>query len=182
MKTDIADQSEEEKKKIFAEQENVLSNAEMLLIKRGELIDQSLKNDIISKGEKFYDAPKKSEESISGKSEQKSDQSIPKWVQVSKDRFNFIKLKVNMNKRLATMIGNQRYILNDTNELVNKIAEQNIGKNNAIKAYNNLVNKAEQISELRSTSHRQKCLKYLIIWEKFLMDQQVKNLFHEEKV
>ena len=39
-----------------------------------------------------------------------------------------------MNKRLATMIGNQRYILNDTNELVNKIAEQNIGKNNAIKA------------------------------------------------
>ena len=47
MKTDIADQSEEEKKKIFTEQENVLSNAEMLLIKRGELMDQSLKNDII---------------------------------------------------------------------------------------------------------------------------------------
>ena len=61
-----------------------------------------------------------------------------------------------MNKRLATMIGNQRYILNDTNELVNKIAEQNIGKNNAIKVYNNLVNKAEQISEVRSISHRQK--------------------------
>ena len=38
MKTDSADQSEEEKKKIFAEQENVLSNAEMLLKKRGELI------------------------------------------------------------------------------------------------------------------------------------------------
>ena len=33
MKTDITDQSEEEKKKIFAEQENVLSNAEMLLKK-----------------------------------------------------------------------------------------------------------------------------------------------------
>ena len=47
MKTDIADQSEEEKKKIFTEQENVLSNAEMLLIKRGDLMDQSLKNDII---------------------------------------------------------------------------------------------------------------------------------------
>ena len=31
MKTDSADQSEEEKKKIFAEQENVLCNAEMLL-------------------------------------------------------------------------------------------------------------------------------------------------------
>ena len=29
MKTDIKDQSEEEKKKIFAKQENVLSNVEM---------------------------------------------------------------------------------------------------------------------------------------------------------
>ena len=35
LKTDITDQSEEQKKKIFAKQENVLSNAEMLLIKRG---------------------------------------------------------------------------------------------------------------------------------------------------
>ena len=31
IKTDITDQSEEEKKKVFAEQENVLSNTEMLL-------------------------------------------------------------------------------------------------------------------------------------------------------
>ena len=35
LKTDITDQSEEQKKKIFAKQENVLSNAEMLLIKQG---------------------------------------------------------------------------------------------------------------------------------------------------
>ena len=87
----------------FAEQENVLSNAEMLLEKRGELIIQFSNINIISKDEKFYDAPKKSEESISGKSEQKSDQSIPKWVQVSKDRFDFMKLKINTNKTLATM-------------------------------------------------------------------------------
>ena len=40
-----------------------------------------------------------------------------------------------------------------------KRAEQKIGKNNAIKAYNNLVNKAEQIAQLRSTPHRQKILK-----------------------
>ena len=85
MKTDITDQNEEQKKKIFAEQENILSNAEMLLIKRKELIEQFSKNNIISKCDKFYDAPKKSEESISQKSGQKSDQSIPKWVQVSKD-------------------------------------------------------------------------------------------------
>ena len=149
LKTDITDQSEEQKKKIFAKQENVLSNAEMLLKKRGELIDQFFKNNIISKDEKFYDAPKRSEKSISEKSEQKYDQSIPKWVQVSKDRFNFIKLKINMNKDLAAMIDNKRYILDYANELVIVIVEQKIGKNNAIKAYNNLVNKAEQIAELR---------------------------------
>ena len=149
LKTDITDQSEEQKKKIFAKQENVLSNAEMLLIKRGELINQFSKNNMMSKNEKFYDTPEKGEESISEKLEQKSDQSIPKWVQVSKDRFNFIKLKINMNKDLAAMIDNKRYILDYANELVIVIVEQKIGKNNAIKAYNNLVNKAEQIAELR---------------------------------
>ena len=76
LKTDITDQSEEQKKKLFAKQENVLSNADMLLIKRGELIEQFSKNNIISKDEKFYDTPKKSEESISEKLEQKSDQSF----------------------------------------------------------------------------------------------------------
>ena len=116
------------------------------------------KNSIISKGEKFYDAPKMSEESILEKSEQKSDQSIPKCMQVSKDRFDFIKLKINMNKDLA-ILDNKRYTLNDANELVNKIAEQKIGRNNTVKAYNKLVNKAEQIAELRSTPQRQKMLK-----------------------
>ena len=43
MKIDITDQSEEQKKNIFAEQESVLSNAEMLLEKRGEIIDQFTK-------------------------------------------------------------------------------------------------------------------------------------------
>ena len=45
---------------------------------------------MISKDEEFYNTPKKSEESISDKSEQEYDQSIPKWREVSKDRFNFI--------------------------------------------------------------------------------------------
>ena len=61
-----------------------------------------------------------------------------------------------MNKSLATMIDNKRYTLNDANELINKIAEKRIGKNNAIKEYNNLVDKADQITELRSTEPRQK--------------------------
>ena len=63
---------------------------------------------MISKVDKFYDAPKKSEESILEKSEQKSDQSIPKWVQVSEERFDSIKLKINRNIDLATVIKNKR--------------------------------------------------------------------------
>ena len=65
---------------------------------------------------------------------------------MSEDRFNFIKFEINENKDLGTTIDNKRYILNDANELVNKIAKQKIGKNNAIKAYNNLVDKAEKIA------------------------------------
>ena len=66
------------------------------------------KNNIISKGELFFDAPIKSEKSISQKSEQKSYQSVPKWVQLSKDRFNFIKHKMNKNKNLAAIIYTKR--------------------------------------------------------------------------
>ena len=127
MTTDITDQGEEEKKKISSKQENVLSNAEMLFIKTVELIEQFSKNNIISKNEKFYEARKKSEENIPEKLEQKSDQSIRKWVQVPKDRFDFIKLKINrkkmIEKKSVTMIDNERYTLNDANKLINKTAE-----------------------------------------------------------
>ena len=44
MKTDITDQSDEQKKKILTEQEKILSNAKMLLKKRGEFIEQFSKN------------------------------------------------------------------------------------------------------------------------------------------
>ena len=52
------------------------------------------------------------------------------------------------------MIDNERYMLNNAKELVNKIAEQKIGKNNTIKAYNHLVNKAEQIADLLHTDKK----------------------------
>ena len=97
------------KNKIFAKQENLWSNVEMLLIKRRELFDQFTKSNIISRGEKIYQR----------KSEQKSDQLILKWVQVPKDRFDFTKLQINENKDLAAMIDNRRYTINDANELVN---------------------------------------------------------------
>ena len=89
MKTGITDQSDEEEKKNFAEQEDVLSNAEMLLKKRGELINQFSKNNTISKNEKLYDVPKKSEEI-----------------------YRKTKLKINSNKGLTTMIDNKRYTPN----------------------------------------------------------------------
>ena len=66
-------------------------------------------------------------------------------MQVSKYRFNFIKLKINKNKELATMINNKRYTLNDANILGNKIDEQKIGKNNAIKEYNDSLNKQSKL-------------------------------------
>ena len=91
-------------------------------------MEQFSKSNIISKNEKFYYAPKKSEERISEKSEQKSDQSMPKQVQVSEEKFCSIKLKINKNKNLATMINNERYTLNDANELINKIAEKKMVK------------------------------------------------------
>ena len=67
---------------------------------------------------------------------------------MSEDRFNFIKLKISGKKDLVTMIDNKKYTLNDANELVNKIAKQKIGKNNAIKTYNNLVDNAKKKSQM----------------------------------
>ena len=46
--------------------------------------------------------------------------------EVSKVRLK-LRLKINTNKWLVTMIDNKRYTLNDANELVNKIDEQKIG-------------------------------------------------------
>ena len=134
----------------------------MLLEKRGYLINQFAKNNITSRGEEFFDAPRKIEKSTPEKTKE-SDQLIPKWVQVSGDKFNFIKFKLNKNKNLATMIddknGNKiRYSLNDVNKSVIEISMKEIVKNNAIRACNNLVDKAEQISELRSIPSRRKML------------------------
>ena len=77
-------------------------------------------------------------------------------MQVLKDKFDSIKLKINRYKNLATMIDNKRYTLIDVNKLVNKIAEQKISKNKTIKKYNDLVNKAKQIAQLRWRKKRKR--------------------------
>ena len=74
----------------------------------------------------------KTEENISEKSEQQSDQSIPKWVQVPKNEFDIIRSKINENKDMVTNIDHKRYTLNDASELLNKIAEK---RNRKIKIY-----------------------------------------------
>ena len=70
---------------------------------------------------------------------------------MANNRFDFIKQIINKNKNLGTTIDNQRYTLNDAKELVEKISSKKNVKNNAIKASNALVDKAEQISSLRVT-------------------------------
>ena len=79
---------------------------------------------------------------------------------MSEERFNVIKKIFNGNKDLRTTIKNKRYTLDDANDLADKIAKKKIAKKEAIDFYNNnLVKKAEQISELRFTQPRQKMLK-----------------------
>ena len=51
-------------------------------------------------------------------------------MQVSEDRFDFIKLKLNRNKNLATKTDDKkkiRYTLNDANKLLNEIVMKKIG-------------------------------------------------------
>ena len=131
----ITDKSEKQKTELFPAQSRVKGN-------------------IITKSEKFFDAPEKITESVTEeKSKKESDQPILIWVKVSEERFNLIKKIINENKDLGTTINNKRYTLKDTNDLVNKIA-----KNKAINFYNNnLVKKAEQIPELDPPSPDKNC-------------------------
>ena len=156
MKPDIKDQSEEQKKVIFAEQESVLNNAKMLLEKRGEIIDPFTKNNIISRGEKVFDAPKK----ILKSTPKKTEESVFEPIEVSKDKLDSIKLKVFRNKKLVTSIDKERYTLSDVNDLVNKIERKSISRDGAINSSNNIVKKGEKIETLRQTRNRKKIRKY----------------------
>ena len=80
---------------------------------------------------------------------------------MSEERFNFIKQTFSKNENFSTTIDGERYTLNDGNKLVNKISDESIGKKKfkKNKAYNVLVNKANQIPDLSSTVSRQKIQK-----------------------
>ena len=96
-----------------------------LVKKRSDIINQCNKKNIITKSEKFFEAPKKITESVTKeKSKKESDQSVPIWVKVSEERFNLIKETINKNNNLGTTINNERYTLKDANDLVHKIAKK----------------------------------------------------------
>ena len=66
------------KKEIFAAQSSVLTNLSELVEKRNDIIKEFSKGNIITKNDKFFDAPKKITDSVTEhKSEEKSDPSIP---------------------------------------------------------------------------------------------------------
>ena len=133
----ITDERKKQKKDIFTAQSIVLTNLSELVVISNDIFNQFSKGNIITKNEKFFDAPKKITESVTEhKSEEKPNRSIPNWVKVSEERFNSIKQIINKNKDLGTTINNKRYILKDANDLVNKIAIKKIGENNAIKFQN----------------------------------------------
>ena len=49
-------------------------------------------------------------------------------MEVSKDKFDFIKPKINKNKSLTTMIDYRGSTLNDANELIYEIGERKLVK------------------------------------------------------
>ena len=55
----IIDKSKKQKNQIFAAQSSVLTNLGELVKKRGDVINQFAKENIITKSENFFDAPKK---------------------------------------------------------------------------------------------------------------------------
>ena len=125
----ITDKSEKQKKEIFAAPNSVLTNLSELVEKRSDIINQFNKKDIITKSEKFFEAPEKITERVTEeKSKKGSDRSIPDWVKVSEERFNSIKQIINKNKDLGTTINYKRYTLIDANDLVNKIVKKRLAE------------------------------------------------------
>ena len=131
------------KRKISAEKENVLSNAEMLLVKRGELLNGFAKNNKISKNEEFFDAPKKIEKSV-------PEESVFEPIKVSKDKLDSIKIKILRNKKISTTI-EKKNTLSDVNSSVNKIDRKRNSEDEAINIYNDIAEKGKNCRNKANT-------------------------------
>ena len=114
----------------------------MLLKKREEIINQFTKNNIISTGEKYFEAPKRIEKSTPKKAEE----SVFELIEVSKDKLDSIKLNIFRNKNLSTTIDKERYTPSDKNYLVKKIESKSISRDETINIYNDIVKKVKRIA------------------------------------
>ena len=79
-----------------------------LVKRRGDIINQFTKQNIITKIEKFFDAPKKITKSVGEqKSKEESNRSISGWVKVSEKSYNLILQIIIKNKDLVATINNK---------------------------------------------------------------------------
>ena len=64
---------------------------------------------------------------------------------MSKDKVDSIKLETSKEKNLSTTIDKGKYKLSDVNDLVNKIENKSISRNEAINTYNDIVKKVKKL-------------------------------------
>ena len=78
-----------------------------------------------------------------------------------KGKLDSIKLKILRNRNLIITIDRERYTLSDINDLVNKIANKSINRDEAINVYNDIAGKSKKLIKLRQTKNRQKVLEII---------------------
>ena len=78
-----------------------------------------------------------------------------------KGKLDSIKLKILRNRNLIITIDRERYTLRDINDLVNKIANKSINRDEAINVYNDIAEKSKKLIKLRQTKNRQKVLEII---------------------
>ena len=78
-----------------------------------------------------------------------------------KGKLDSIKLKILRNRNLIITIDRERYTLSDINDLVNKIANKSINRDEAINIYNDIAEKSKKLIKLRQTKNGQKVLEII---------------------
>ena len=84
-----------------------------------------------------------------------------KLIKLPKGKLDSIKLKILRNRNLIITIDRERYTLRDINDLVNKIANKSINRDEAINIYNDIAEKSKKLIKLRQTKNGQKVLEII---------------------
>ena len=84
-----------------------------------------------------------------------------KLIKLPKGKLDSIKLKILRNRNLIITIDRERYTLSDINDLVNKIANKSINRDEAINIYNDIAEKSKKLIKLRQTKNGQKVLEII---------------------